>query len=182
MGEAKLIDDYRNLVEEGRQQFQKEIEAILPGSKLSQSQSGGLSEEELNIFMTHAYRKVCQLQDELAKAQTFNQRSSSEDSASLSNIDVQSELDAQRRELEVEAHRKLTAMREEMEKELKTQMKRQIAAHSDHIKDVLEVQGKELNRIHERALDESLSNQNQRLVRCLGTKHGATKYNGSSSF
>ena len=39
-------------------------------------------------------------------------------------------------------------------------MKRQIAAHSDHIKDVLEVQGKELNRIHERALDESLSNQN----------------------
>jgi len=158
--EAKLIDDYRNLVEEGRQQFQKEIEAILPGSKLSQSQSGGLSEEELNIFMTHAYRKVCQLQDELAKAQTFNQRSSSEDSASLSDIDVQSELDAQRRELEVEAHRKLTAMREEMEKELKTQMKRQIAAHSDHIKDVLEVQGKELNRIHERALDESLSNQN----------------------
>ena len=57
--EAKLIDDYRNLVEEGRQQFQKEIEAILPGSKLSQSQSGGLSEEELNIFMTHAYRLVC---------------------------------------------------------------------------------------------------------------------------
>ena len=56
--EAKLIDDYRNLVEEGRQQFQKEIEAILPGSKLSQSQSGGLSEEELNIFMTHAYRLV----------------------------------------------------------------------------------------------------------------------------
>ena len=103
---------------------------------------------------------MCQLQDELAKAQTFNQRSSSEDSASLSEIDVQSELDAQRRELEVEAHRKLTAMREEMEKELKTQMKRQIAAHSDHIKDVLEVQGKELNRIHERALDESLSNQN----------------------
>ena len=53
--EAKLIDEYRNLVEEGRQQFQKEIEAILPGTNLSQK-SGGLSEEELNIFMTHAYR------------------------------------------------------------------------------------------------------------------------------
>ena len=114
------------------------------------------------------------MQDELAKAQTFNQRSSSEDSASLSDIDVQSELDAQRRELEVEAHRKLTAMREEMEKELKTQMKRQIAAHSDHIKDVLEVQGKELNRIHERALDESLSNQTashkQELAKIKGNK------------
>merc|ERR1712110_695597 len=45
------------------------------------------------------------------------------------------------------------------EKELNTQMKRQISAHADHIKDVLEVQEKELNRIHERALDESLSNE-----------------------
>ena len=51
--EAKLIDEYRGLVEEGRQQFQKEIEAILPGAKLS---GGSLSEDELNIFMTHAYR------------------------------------------------------------------------------------------------------------------------------
>ena len=52
--EAKLIDEYRGLVEEGRQQFQKEIEAILPGAKLSGG--GSLSEDELNIFMTHAYR------------------------------------------------------------------------------------------------------------------------------
>ena len=52
--EAKLIDAYRGLVEEGRQQFQKEIEAILPGAKLSGG--GSLSEDELNIFMTHAYR------------------------------------------------------------------------------------------------------------------------------
>ena len=54
--EAKLIDEYRNLVEESRQQFEKEIEAILPGSNLSQKSGGALSEEELNIFMTHAYR------------------------------------------------------------------------------------------------------------------------------
>ena len=51
--EAKLIDEYRSLVEEGRQQFQKEIEALLPGAKIS---GGSLSEDELNIFMTHAYR------------------------------------------------------------------------------------------------------------------------------
>ena len=56
--EAKLIDDYRNLVEEGRQQFQKEIEAILPGTNLSDTNQLRLSEEELNIFMTHAYRLV----------------------------------------------------------------------------------------------------------------------------
>merc|ERR1719433_909878 len=157
--EAKLVDEYRERVEEGRQQFQKEIEAILPGSKLSQSESGGLSEEELNIFMTHAYRKVCQLQDELAKEQTFNQRPPIEEIEAVPEIDIQAELDAQRRELEVEQHRKLTAMREDMEKELRTQMKRQITAHADHIKDVLEVQEKEFKRIHKRELDESLSNQ-----------------------
>ena len=56
--EAKLIDDYRNLVEEGRQQFQKEIEAILPGTNLSDSNQLRLSQEELNTFMTHAYRLV----------------------------------------------------------------------------------------------------------------------------
>merc|ERR1712051_649694 len=122
--EAKLIDDYRNLVEEGRQQFQKEIEAILPGTNLSDSNQLRLSQEELNTFMTHAYRKVCQLQDELAKAQTFSQRLSSElreSETQLSDIDIQSELDAQRR--------------------------------------VLEVQGKELARMHERDLDEKLNNE-----------------------
>lgn len=109
--------------------------------------------------MTHAYRKVCQLQDELAKEQTFNQRPPIEEIEAVPEIDIQAELDAQQRELEVEQHRKLTAMREDMEKELRTQMKRQITAHADHIKDVLEVQEKEFKRIHKRELDESLSNQ-----------------------
>ena len=53
--EAKLVEEYRNLVEEGRQQFQKEIEAILPEKKLGKS-GAALTEEDLNIFMTHAYR------------------------------------------------------------------------------------------------------------------------------
>ena len=117
----------------------------------------------INKFYLHLleidYRKVCQLQDELAKEQTFNQRPPIEEIEAVPEIDIQAELDAQRRELEVEQHHKLTAMREDMEKELRTQMKRQITAHADHIKDVLEVQEKEFKRIHKRELDESLSNQ-----------------------
>ncbi len=54
--EAKLVEEYRNLVEEGRRTFQKEIEAILPDSKLGQKAGGTLTEDELNVFMTHAYR------------------------------------------------------------------------------------------------------------------------------
>jgi mitofilin len=75
------------------------------------------------------------------------------------DIDIQAELDAQRRELEVEYHRKLTAVRDEMEKENRTQLRRQAAAHVDHISDVLEVQSKELTRIHERSLDETINNE-----------------------
>jgi len=183
--EAKLVDDYRSLVEEGRQQFQKEIEAILPGMSLSQK-SGGLSEEELNIFMTHAYRKVCQLQDELARLQTFNKRSEGGSSIASDNLDVQSELDAQRRELEVEHHRKLSALREEMEKEMRTQLRRQAAAHADHINDVLEVQAKELNRLHERSLDESLTNERtthkRELANIKGSLEGLNKAMEDKSF
>ena len=54
--EAQLVEDYRNLVEESRQQFQKEIEAILPERKIGKTGGGTLSEEDLNIFLTHAYR------------------------------------------------------------------------------------------------------------------------------
>ena len=35
---------------------------------------GPLSEDELDVFVTHAYRKVCRLQQELAKQQTLAQQ------------------------------------------------------------------------------------------------------------
>jgi mitofilin len=40
--------------------------------------------------------------------------------------------------------------RNEMENEMRSQLRRQAAAHSDHIQDVLEVQQKELGRLHAR--------------------------------
>ena len=76
---------------------------------------------------------MCQLQDELAKAQTFSQRLSSElreSETQLSDIDIQSELDAQRRELEVDQHRKLVAMKEALQAKAKAaeEEKRKIEA------------------------------------------------------
>lgn len=175
--EAKLIDAYRGLVEEGRQQFQKEIEAILPGAKLSGG--GSLSEDELNIFMTHAYRKVCQLQQELSEARTIGHTVTDENNQKEVDANLQAELDAQRRDLEVEHHRKMTSQREEMEKDMRTQLRRQAAAHSDHINDVQEVQAKELGRLHERAVDEALANEKsghkRELAAIKGTLDGLEK-------
>jgi len=171
--EAKLVDEYRNLVEEGKQQFQKEIEAILPERKLGNS---ALTEEELNIFMTHAYRKVCLLQEEVAKLKTIEQCQSPDGSI---EENLQSELDAQRRDMELDQHKKLSSLRDEMEKEMRTQLRRQAAAHVDHINDVLEVQSKELKRLHERSLNEKISNEQSSFKREMalikGTLDGLDK-------
>ena len=56
-GEARVVEQYRDLVEEGRQQFHREMASIMPDVKLGESDSK-LTEDELNMFITHAYRKV----------------------------------------------------------------------------------------------------------------------------
>jgi len=172
--EAQLVEDYRNLVEESRQQFQKEIEAILPERKIGKTGGGALSEEDLNIFMTHAYRKVCQLQEELAKAKTFEKpaQSPTDSECLIDEEKLQIELDNQRREMELDQHKKMTTLRNDLEKELRKHAKRQAAAHVDHINDVLEVQSKELERLHERALNEAIANEQAEFKREMAVIKG----------
>ena len=55
-------------------------------------------------------------------------------------LQTDAELERQKRELEVEHQRRLAALREDAEAELRTQLRRQAAAHSDHLADVLSVQ------------------------------------------
>ena len=70
--ELKVMEDYRDLVEAGREEFHKEMASIMPDVKLGEK-SGKLSEDELNMFITHAYKKVLHLQQELARQQTLEQ-------------------------------------------------------------------------------------------------------------
>ena len=56
-GDARVVEQYRDLVEEGRQQFHQEMASIMPDVKLGEKNSK-LTEDELNMFITHAYRKV----------------------------------------------------------------------------------------------------------------------------
>jgi len=44
-----------------------------------------------------------------------------------------------------------------MENEMRSQLRRQAGAHADHIQDVLEVQHKELDRLHSRVVDEAVT-------------------------
>jgi hypothetical protein len=51
----------------------------------------------------------------------------------------------------------MSALRNEMENEMRSQLRRQAGAHADHIQDVLEVQHKELDRLHSRVVDEAVT-------------------------
>jgi len=164
--DSKLVEEYRNLVEEGRQQFRTEIAALFPDTSPEglAVKRGPLSEDELDVFVTHAYRKVCRLEQELAKQKTLAQQrleTSVTDEQLRKQVVteevVQAELEAQRRVLDVEHQRKMAAIREEMENEVRSQLRRQAAAHADHIKDVVEVEKSELKRRHDHELEENIS-------------------------
>jgi len=166
--ESYLVEQYRDLVEDGRQQFRKEAAALLPG--LRQHSDGShdepLSQEEMDVFITHAYKKVASLQQQLGKLKLLHQQL---DQTQVNDRElrkqvvteevVQAELDAQRRQLEVEHQQRVAAIREEMEAEMRGQLRRQAAAHTDHIKDALEVQEMEISRKFGRKIDEALAEE-----------------------
>ena len=167
--EAKVMEGYRDLVEASKEEFHKEMASIMPDVELGEK-NGKLTESELNMFITHAYRKVMFLQQELAKQQTLEQerfRKALEkqrmETTSLAVDQLDSELEKQARELNVEHERKLAALKEEAETELRVQMKRQAAAHADHITDVLTVQEAEIVR--------KLGREHQDNVEALSSKY-----------
>eukprot|EP00058_Branchiostoma_floridae_P023546 XP_002609036.1 hypothetical protein BRAFLDRAFT_84852 [Branchiostoma floridae] len=66
--DAQVMQEYQALVEQGRKQFKKELESIMPDVKLG-GWRGKLSEDELNSLIAHAHRRIEQLQSQLAEQQ-----------------------------------------------------------------------------------------------------------------
>lgn len=88
-----------------------------------------LSQEEIDVFVTHAYKKVAALQQQLTKLQLLHQAI---DQQQLSEQElrkqvmteevVHEELEAQKRNLDVEHQQRVAAIREEMESEMRSGM------------------------------------------------------------
>jgi len=178
-GEARVVEQYRDLVEEGRKQFHQEMASIMPDVKIGEKNTK-LTEDELNMFITHAYRKVLHLQQELAKQQTLEQQRFKQalekqriEAQMAASDKIDAELERQKRELEVDHQRRLAAIREDAETELRTQLRRQAAAHSDHLSDVLTVQETELRRKHEHDLNEKLSSAESEFLSRLSGLSGS---------
>ncbi|XP_066960296.1 MICOS complex subunit MIC60 isoform X2 [Macrobrachium rosenbergii] len=176
--DGKVVSDYKDLIESGREQFETELRSLLPEVKLGET-SDKLTTDELNLLIAHAHRKVLQLQKQVARQQSIEHdrfkealtKQRDEDTKIL-EARISAELEKQGQDLEVEYRRKVAQLREDLEGELRAQLKRQAAAHSDHLADVLSVQEKELETKWLSRLDDEVHSVKTKYLTSLSEVQG----------
>ena len=123
--------------------------ALLPPGGAAAAAAAAAGLDDIDSFVARTYKRVIRLEAELARsAAAAAGRGKQRHAAALEEA-----LDAQRRQLAAEHVRALAASRDAMEMEVCGQLRRQAAAHADHVKDSLDVQRAEVRRAGERAVD-----------------------------
>ncbi|MED6280581.1 hypothetical protein CHARACLAT_012198, partial [Characodon lateralis] len=168
--EAKIVAQYSELVNEAKQQFQREVSSLTPEIQANwKGLTGKLSTDDLNALIAHAHRRIDQLNRELAEQRVREQihidgaleQQKLEDQKALEKA-VGTALQHVKEESRLEQERKLAELREIIEAEMRTQLRRQAAAHTDHVRDVLKVQEQELRAEAEQVLSSKMLEQETR--------------------
>ncbi|XP_071792906.1 MICOS complex subunit Mic60-like isoform X2 [Asterias amurensis] len=180
--ESNILKEFHELIQESKEQFTKELESLMPEVKLGEKDNK-LTEDELNSLIAYGHRRIEQLQHQLAELLTMEQQHI-EKALEKQKIELQQEtVEAINRELErqngvftMEIQKKIDQAKQESEKEMRTQLRRQAAAHSDHLSDVLRQQVKEFEvelQKHEREIRiQEQDNYHQKLAGSLATLKG----------
>lgn len=173
---AKTASDYRDAVEQARLHFQKEIEALLPETKFTEGQK--LSEDELNLLLAHAHRKI----ENLTKAHVKMQVTEHERAQLFQKQQerISRDLERQRAELDAMLEVKLVKQQEAFEQELQQQLRRQVAAHTEHLREALDEQREDLFRAFgielEKKLVEERAHHNAALASSVAKLQGMEDY------
>jgi len=167
--DSRIMKAFTDLVEQGKQQFNAELKALMPDIKLNESGSK-LSEAELNLLIAYAHRWIMQLQRQLAEYQLLEEqhltdaleKQKAEDDA-IAASKLREALAEQQGVLTLEKERQVAEVRKKAEEDLLAQLKRQAAAHSQHLREVLAVQEEDYNHRLKMILGEGIAVERRKL-------------------
>lgn len=164
---ASMSEKYWRNVEKARNYFVDEIESIFPGLNLAKRKLN-LSQEDLDLFITHAYSHVLALQKELERLQTDGElrlkraidglRGDNDSEAVKAQLEYL--LEAEKRKLAIENQKKILQIRADSERQLRLQLKQQSEAHIDHLQDAISMKESEMKRKFSKEMEDKLATEN----------------------
>jgi len=167
--DARIMKAFTDLVEQGKQQFNAELKALMPDIKLNETGSK-LSEAELNLLIAYAHRWIMQLQRQLAEYQFLEEQHLTEalegqkkEDQAIAEAQLREALADQHSTLNMERERQIVDVRRQAEADLLAQLKRQAAAHSQHLREVLAIQEEEYNSRLKLVLTEGIAGERSKL-------------------